>query len=123
VFPNAECLYLMIDVKLVDSEPGTPRSTPETSDDDDDADDDTSGGGMTEVRFVPDDKSKLQIMFNSMSHCQSLHPDAEAEEDQADEEDAEEFEGNEDEAGDDGVYDDADEDGEPTNGSSPMEES
>ena len=25
VFPNAECLYLMIDVKLVDSEPSTPR--------------------------------------------------------------------------------------------------
>ena len=24
-FPNAECLYLMIDVKLVDSEPSTPR--------------------------------------------------------------------------------------------------
>merc|ERR1712141_691898 len=31
-FPNAENLYLMIDVKLVESEPGTPRSTPETSD-------------------------------------------------------------------------------------------
>ena len=57
VFPNAECLYLMIDVKLVESAPPTPRSTPETSDSDEGDD----GEGMTEIRFVPDDKSKLQV--------------------------------------------------------------
>jgi len=28
VFPHTECLYLMIDAKLVDSVPGTPASTP-----------------------------------------------------------------------------------------------
>ena len=32
---------------------------------------------MTEVRFVPDDKSKLQEMFQAMSTCQALHPDPE----------------------------------------------
>merc|ERR1712122_419600 len=103
-FPNAENLYLMIDVKLVDSEPSTPRSTPETSDDEDQE----SGEGMTEVRFVPDDKSKLQEMFNAMSRCQALHPDPEAAEDQEDEEldgDDEEFEDD----GDEGIYDDAEE--------------
>merc|ERR1712051_86443 len=83
VFPHTECLYLMIDAKLVDSVPGTPASTPETSDDDDEADD---GEGMTEIRFAPDDKATLQVMFSSMSHCQTLHPDPEAAEDAADEE-------------------------------------
>jgi nucleotide-sensitive chloride channel 1A len=64
-FPNAECLYLMIDVRLVDSDgTPTPSSTPESSDaDDDDDDDDDSGEGMTEIRFIPDDKSKLHDMF------------------------------------------------------------
>ena len=28
VFPHTECLYMMIDTKLVDSEPSTPVSTP-----------------------------------------------------------------------------------------------
>ena len=28
VFPHTECLYMMIDAKLVDSEPSTPVSTP-----------------------------------------------------------------------------------------------
>ena len=80
------------------------RSTPETSDDEDQE----SGEGMTEVRFVPDDKSKLQEMFNAMSRCQALHPDPEAAEDQEDEEldgDDEEFEDD----GDEGIYDDAEE--------------
>ena len=41
---------------------------------------------MTEIRFAPDDKATLQVMFSSMSHCQTLHPDPEAAEDAADEE-------------------------------------
>merc|ERR1712008_126299 len=113
VFPHTECLYLMIDAKLVDSVPGTPASTPETSDDDDEADD---GEGMTEIRFAPDGKATLQVMFSSMSHCQTLHPDPEAAEDAADEE-AENDDGN-------GVFDDADEIGNNgDNNGEPMEES
>jgi len=127
VFPHTECLYLMIDAKLVDSVPGTPASTPETSDDDDEADD---GEGMTEIRFAPDDKATLQVMFSSMSHCQTLHPDPEAAEDAADEE-AENDEGEEDfdENGDgdgdgNGIFDDADEIGNNgDNNGEPMEES
>ena len=41
---------------------------------------------MTEVRFAPDEKANLQVMFSSMSHCQSLHPDPEGAENLEDEE-------------------------------------
>ena len=33
---------------------------------------DESDGGMTEIRFVPDDKNQLDTMFNVMSDCQVL---------------------------------------------------
>ena len=29
-----------------------------------------SDGGMTEIRFVPDDKNQLDAMFTVMSECQ-----------------------------------------------------
>ena len=32
-----------------------------------------SEGGMTEIRFVPDDASSLDSMFTAMSECQVLH--------------------------------------------------
>ena len=79
------------------------RSTPETSDDEEQED----GEGMTEIRFIPEDKSKLQQMFDAMSRCQALHPDPEAAENQADEEafgDA-----NDDDEADEGIFDDAEE--------------
>lgn len=31
-----------------------------------------SDGGMTEIRFVPDDKTQLDRMFAVMSECQVL---------------------------------------------------
>jgi len=122
VFPHTECLYMMIDAKLVDSEPTTPTSTPETSDDDENDD----GEGMTEIRFAPDDKANLQVMFTSMSHCQTLHPDPEAAEDAADENDevGEEEDYVEDGGEGNGMYDDADEpDNNGDNNGEPMEES
>merc|ERR1712079_508677 len=92
---HQECLYLMIDVRLVDEE-GTPMSTPNTSGDDDSEDEMESDGGMTEIRFVPDDATSLDTMFAAMSECQQLHPDT----DDSDSEAAEE----------EGMYDDAEED-------------
>merc|ERR1711978_567561 len=92
---HQECLYLMIDVRLVDEE-GTPMSTPNTSGDDDSEDEMESDGGMTEIRFVPDDATSLDSMFAAMSECQQLHPDT----DDSDSEAAEE----------EGMYDDAGED-------------
>merc|ERR1712020_723505 len=100
---HQECLYLMIDVRLVD-ETGTPMSTPTSSDAGSDSEnEEDSDGGMTEIRFVPDDKSQLDRMFAIMSECQALHPD----EDDSGEEEA--FV--EDEDGEEpGMYDDAEED-------------
>ena len=46
-FPS-ECLYLMIDVRLLDESEGTPNSTPNGSDNEDDEE---SVGGMTEIRW------------------------------------------------------------------------
>merc|ERR1712029_641801 len=55
-----------------------------------------SDGGMTEIRFVPDDATSLDSMFAAMSECQQLRPDT----DDSDSEAAEE----------EGMYDDAEED-------------
>ena len=35
-----------------------------------DSEQEESDGGMTEIRFVPDDKAALDAMFTSMSECQ-----------------------------------------------------
>merc|ERR1712106_1200023 len=45
---DQECLYLMIDVRLVDEE-GTPMTTPTSTDDDDSGNEMESEGGMTEI--------------------------------------------------------------------------
>ena len=66
---HQECLYLMIDVRLVD-ETGTPMTTPTSSEAGSDSEQEESDGGMTEIRFVPDDKAALDAMFASMSECQ-----------------------------------------------------
>merc|ERR1712029_50287 len=92
---HQECLYLMIDVRLVDEE-GTPMSTPNTSGDDESGDEGDSEGGMTEIRFVPDDASSLDSMFTAMSECQQLHPDTDDSLSEAEEEE-------------EGMYDDAEE--------------
>jgi len=97
---HQECLYLMIDVRLVD-EMGTPMSTPTSSDADDSGNEDDSDGGMTEIRFVPDDRGKLDTMFATMSECQALHPDTD---------DTGEEEEEVDDVEEPGMYDDAEED-------------
>jgi len=99
-----ECLYLMIDVRLMDS---TPCSSSAGSDMDDNEED--SDGGMTEIRFVPDDKSSLVALFEAMNECSALHPDEDASD--LEEEAAVEPEdgGAADEDDEDGMYDDADE--------------
>merc|ERR1719309_485732 len=93
-----ECLYLMIDVRLVD-ETGTPMSTPTSSDADDSGNEEDSDGGMTEIRFVPDDRNMLDSMFATMSECRALHPDTDDSLEEAEDEEEEP-----------GMYDDAEED-------------
>lgn len=65
---------------------------------------DESEGGMTEIRFVPDDKNTLDSLFQAMNECAALHPDTD---DSAAEDEGEEEEGEGDE---EGMYDDAEED-------------
>jgi len=62
-FPR-ECLYLMLDSKLEESE--SPA---------DDESDDEPESDMSEVRFIPEDRGLLDAMFHAMSVCQTLHPD------------------------------------------------
>eukprot|EP00092_Neocalanus_flemingeri_P021763 GFUD01023610.1.p1 GENE.GFUD01023610.1~~GFUD01023610.1.p1 ORF type:complete len:190 (+),score=75.13 GFUD01023610.1:103-672(+) len=104
---HQECLYLMIDVRLVD-EMGTPMSTPTSSDagSDDSGNEGDSDGGMTEIRFVPDDRNMLDSMFATMSECQALHPDTDDSLEEGEDEEAEEAEDGE----EPGMYDDAEED-------------
>jgi len=59
-FP-AECLYLMVD---------DPNASESESDDDD-----NGSSKLNEIRFVPDDKNSLEMLFKAMSECQLLHPD------------------------------------------------
>ena len=139
VFPKAN-LYLIIgeasrkpkkskikiafsDVRLVDSD-GTPTPSSSRGGSDEESDDglEEDDKGMTEIRFVPEDDTKLQDMFNAMSACQALHPDP------ADisEEEEEAEEGGEEGEEEEGMFDDAEEDpsdpAEPSNGNGNAEE-
>ncbi|KAL8588276.1 hypothetical protein ACOMHN_008579 [Nucella lapillus] len=67
-----ECLYLMVDGKL----PGE-ESDSDEDDDEEEGGDDDSDAGLTEIRFVPEDKNMLEPLFAAMSDCQALHPDPE----------------------------------------------
>uniref|UniRef100_G3MKV0 Methylosome subunit pICln n=1 Tax=Amblyomma maculatum TaxID=34609 RepID=G3MKV0_AMBMU len=99
-FPE-ECLYLMIDGDLgEEGEPHPPvpgaaaypsHCCPEPNENGEDDEQPAS-----EIRFVPEDKSHLEAMYQAMTECQALHPDPA----QAGDSD------------DDGCYDDADEEDE-----------
>ncbi|CAA9998734.1 unnamed protein product [Nesidiocoris tenuis] len=65
-FPR-ECLFVMVDTNIDFSDA---RANHENEDDEDDGEDE-----LTELRFVPDDPTALDSMFQAMSECQTLHPD------------------------------------------------
>lgn len=66
-FPQ-ECLYLMIDAQLDSStENQSDENGVETETEDLDK--------MSEIRFIPENKAKLDVMFKAMTDCQALHPD------------------------------------------------
>ncbi|KAF4533290.1 hypothetical protein B566_EDAN004410 [Ephemera danica] len=64
-FPQ-ECLYLMLDADV--EKTGGDSGSEEDEDDD---------AGMTEIRFIPDDKGVLNLLFDVVKDCQTLHPDPE----------------------------------------------
>ncbi|CAH0389878.1 unnamed protein product [Bemisia tabaci] len=62
-----ECLYVMVDKKLEDDE--------EAAEDEESDEEGDSNSGMTEMRFIPENKNSLDSIFTAMNYCQSLHPD------------------------------------------------
>ncbi|XP_069825843.1 methylosome subunit pICln [Dendropsophus ebraccatus] len=87
-----EHLYVMVNTKLADNDAKEAKMKDEGEDngeeeDDDDEDDDEEP--ITEIRFVPENKSDLGDMFSAMCDCQALHPDPE------DEDSDDDFEGEE----------------------------
>jgi nucleotide-sensitive chloride channel 1A len=45
------------------------------SEQDSGSEDEEYDGGMTEIRFIPDDKGVLNLLFDALRECQTLHPD------------------------------------------------
>lgn len=74
-FP-CECVYLMLDAEFQGNQfsgNGVAAHVAET--DEEEADEDEQI--ITELRFVPQDKSTLDSIFQALSECQALHPDEE----------------------------------------------
>lgn len=63
-FPH-ECIYCLVDSEPDSSEMETEERDPETP--------------VSEVRFVPDNKDSIQVMYNAITTCQELHPDPDEE--------------------------------------------
>ncbi|XP_055332025.1 methylosome subunit pICln-like [Paramacrobiotus metropolitanus] len=79
-FPE-ECIYMLLD-GVEGADPATHSdmdgNDDEAMDEDADVHIETSSD-VKELCFVPEDKSTLEAIFNAMSTCQALHPDAEDE--------------------------------------------
>ncbi|GCB71651.1 hypothetical protein scyTo_0001648 [Scyliorhinus torazame] len=73
VYPQ-EHLYVMVNAKLAAKECKETNMDEKTPDGEEEEDDDDSDP-ITEVRFVPVDKTALEPMFTAMCDCQALHPD------------------------------------------------
>ncbi|XP_078258157.1 methylosome subunit pICln isoform X2 [Rhinoraja longicauda] len=72
VYPQ-EHLYVMVNAKLGDeSKDGNMEEKASEGEEDED---DEDASPITEVRFVPVDKTALEQMFTAMCDCQALHPD------------------------------------------------
>ncbi|XP_063287030.1 methylosome subunit pICln isoform X1 [Pelobates fuscus] len=80
-----EHLYVMVNSKLGDNE--LKESTMDEEEEEEESDDDEEP--ITEIRFIPGEKSDLGEMFSAMCDCQALHPDPE------DEDSDDDFEGEE----------------------------
>ncbi|KAJ8410795.1 hypothetical protein AAFF_G00187520 [Aldrovandia affinis] len=83
-FPQ-EHLYVMVNAKLSEESEMEEKDEEEEEDDvvdeeednEEDKNSDDESGPITEIRFVPNDKSALEPMFSAMCECQALHPDPE----------------------------------------------
>lgn len=79
-----EHLYVMVNAKLSDDNEAEMQENAR-DEEDEDASSSSSGVGdddegvISEIRFVPSDKTALESMFSAMCECQALHPDPEDE--------------------------------------------
>ncbi|XP_053561055.1 methylosome subunit pICln isoform X1 [Bombina bombina] len=85
-----EHLYVMVNAKLGDNEEKETIAEDEGVEDDEESDDDDEQA-ITEIRFVPTEKSALGEMFSAMCDCQALHPDPEDEDSDDDDFEGEEY--------------------------------
>ncbi|KAM8975827.1 methylosome subunit pICln [Pelodytes ibericus] len=69
-----EHLYVMVNKKIGDNE-SKEQTMNEDGEEEEESDDDEEP--ITEIRFVPAEKSDLGEMFTAMCDCQALHPDPE----------------------------------------------
>ncbi|XP_077422760.1 methylosome subunit pICln [Vanacampus margaritifer] len=95
-----EHLYVMVNGKLSEENEAEMAEKPADDEEDDgvgseeeneDGGDNEEEGGITEIRFVPDDKAALESMFAAMCECQALHPDPEDEDDSDNDFEGEEY--------------------------------
>ncbi|CAN2390493.1 cell volume homeostasis [Pristimantis euphronides] len=88
-----EHLYVMVTSRLTDNDAKEAKMKDGDSEhngqEDDSSEDDDDEEPITEIRFVPENKSDLSEMFSAMCDCQALHPDPE------DEDSDDDFEGEE----------------------------
>lgn len=73
-----EHLYVMVNGKLNDENEAEMAEKADEEDDDGSSGsegDDDDEGAISEIRFVPTDKTSLESMFSAMCECQALHPD------------------------------------------------
>ncbi|KAM9733820.1 methylosome subunit pICln isoform 2-T3 [Menidia menidia] len=87
-FPQ-EHLYVMVNGRLSEENEGPMGDRRAEEEEDGSSGDEEEEGVITEVRFVPGDKTCLEPLFAAMCECQALHPDPE------DQDSENEFEGEE----------------------------
>ncbi|XP_027200246.2 chloride nucleotide-sensitive channel icln [Dermatophagoides pteronyssinus] len=79
---HSECLYLMFENNnnIISAQQPSSSSSNDDQDEnnDEDEDDDDEGNNnknIIELRLVPKDLSKLDLMYQALSECQLMHPD------------------------------------------------
>ncbi|XP_018586174.1 methylosome subunit pICln-like [Scleropages formosus] len=73
-----EHLYLMVNSRFHHEESDMRSQADEAQEEEEEnesSDDSQSSSPITEIRFIPSDKSSLESMFSAMCECQALHPD------------------------------------------------
>ncbi|KAJ1530913.1 hypothetical protein ONE63_005752 [Megalurothrips usitatus] len=74
-----ECLYMMLDTAVSPHLGGEEGNG--DNDEESESDDDTNDQETTVMKFLPDETSALDAMYQAMSQCQALNPDPQSDSD------------------------------------------